>query len=113
MAIVEESQRQIKGGQYFTDDEVNKKPDGWWENNWSANAKTDKIAILKYWIDTNKPTTHSRKLSLLLKEAVNLISKNPGILHLTVKENVEVKIAMDNLNYLQNYHRQYPPTCHF
>ena len=38
---------------------------------WSANAKADKIEILNYWLDRNKSNTYSKKLNLLLKEAIN------------------------------------------
>ncbi|MCW3093243.1 MAG: type toxin-antitoxin system RelE/ParE family toxin [Ferruginibacter sp.] len=64
---------------------------------WSGNAKSDKIEILKYWVARNKSNTYSKTLDKLFKEAVNLISKNPGIGHLTNKENVKVKITRDYL----------------
>ncbi len=64
---------------------------------WSANAKADKTEILKYWISRNKSNNYSKKLNLLFKEAINFISKNPGIGHLTIKENIRVKIVRDYL----------------
>jgi ParE toxin of type II toxin-antitoxin system, parDE len=64
---------------------------------WSASAKADKVEILKYWRARNKSNNYSKKLDLLFKEAVNFISKNPGIGHLTIKENVRVKIVRDYL----------------
>lgn len=64
---------------------------------WSANAKNDRTAILKYWIARNKSNTYSKKLNLLFKQAASLISKNSGIGRLTVKENVKVKIVRDYL----------------
>jgi toxin YoeB len=45
----------------------------------------------------NKSATYSKKLNRLFKEAINIISKNPGIGHLTSKENVKVKIVRDYL----------------
>ena len=64
---------------------------------WSANAKNDRTEILKYWIARNKSNTYSKKLNLLFRQAVNLISKNPGIGHLTIKENIKVKLVRDYL----------------
>lgn len=64
---------------------------------WSINAKADKAAILKFWIDKNKSKNYSKKLNHLFKEAVNLISKNPGIGHHTIKDNVRVKIVKEYL----------------
>ena len=64
---------------------------------WSANAKADKIEILKYWVVRNKSNLYSKKLNILLKEAVNLIAISPGIGHLTIKENIRVKIIRDYL----------------
>lgn len=60
---------------------------------WSANAKADKIEILDYWIKRNKSNTYSKKLNLLFREAINLVAKNPTIGHVTIKENVRVKIV--------------------
>ncbi len=60
---------------------------------WSANAKADKIEILDYWIKRNKSNTYSKKLNLLFKEAINLVAKNPTLGHVTIKENVRVKIV--------------------
>jgi plasmid stabilization system protein ParE len=64
---------------------------------WSANAKSDKMEILKYWIDRNKSNVYSKKLNLLFKESVSIISKTPGTGHITIKENVRVKIVRDYL----------------
>jgi plasmid stabilization system protein ParE len=60
---------------------------------WSANAKADRIEILDYWIKRNKSNNYSKKLNLLFKEAINLVAKNPTIGHVTIKENVRVKIV--------------------
>jgi toxin YoeB len=64
---------------------------------WSENAKNDRTAILKYWIARNKSNRYSKKLNLLFKHAINLISKNPGIGHFTIKENIKVKLVRDYL----------------
>ena len=64
---------------------------------WSANAKNDRTEILKSWLARNKSNTYSKKLNLLFRQAVNLISKNPGIGHLTIKENIKVKLVRDYL----------------
>jgi len=42
---------------------------------WSENAKNDRTAILKYWIARNKSNRYSKKVNLLFKHAINLISK--------------------------------------
>jgi plasmid stabilization system protein ParE len=60
---------------------------------WSANAKDERIEILEYWIKRNKSNIYSKKLNLLFKEAINLVAKNPTIGHITIKENVRVKIV--------------------
>ena len=64
---------------------------------WSANAKADKIEILEYWVLRNKSNLYSKKLNILLKEAVNLIAISPRIGQLTIKENIKVKIIRDYL----------------
>ena len=64
---------------------------------WSANAKADRIEILQYWIARNKSNSYSKKLNLLFKESISLIARNPGAGHLTIKENVRVKIVKDYL----------------
>ncbi len=60
---------------------------------WSANAKADRIEILDYWIKRNKSNSYSKKLNLLFREAINLVAKNSTIGHVTIKENVRVKIV--------------------
>ncbi len=60
---------------------------------WSANAKDEIIEILKFWIKRNKSTAYSKKLNMLFREAINLISKNSTIGYITIKENVRVKIV--------------------
>lgn len=60
---------------------------------WSTNAKADRIEILDYWIKRNKSNSYSKKLNLLFREAINLVAKNPTIGHVTIKENVRVKIV--------------------
>ena len=64
---------------------------------WSPNAKVQLTDILKYWIARNKSAIYSKKLNRLFNEAINIISKNAGIGHLTSKENVRVKIVRDYL----------------
>ena len=64
---------------------------------WSASAKADKMEILKYWKARNKPNIYSKKLNLLFKESVSLISKTPGTGHITIKENFRVKVVRDYL----------------
>jgi toxin YoeB len=68
---------------------------------WSANAKADKIEILTYWKVRNKSNLYSKKLNILLKEAVNLIALTPGAGHLTIKKNVRVKIVRDYLVFYE------------
>ena len=68
---------------------------------WSANAKAYKIETLKYWVVRNKSNLYSKKLNILLKEAVNLIAISPGIGHLTIKENIRVKIIRDYLIFYE------------
>ncbi len=44
---------------------------------WTNTAKKARRAILEYWITHNRSKTYSKKLSVLLKEKINLIaSKN-------------------------------------
>jgi plasmid stabilization system protein ParE len=64
---------------------------------WSPNAKADKIEILTYWKVRNQSNHYSKKLNILLKEAVNLIALTPRAGHLTIKENVRAKIVRDYL----------------
>ena len=41
---------------------------------WTSTAKQARHDILKYWIDHNKSKTYSKKLSLLFREKISLIS---------------------------------------
>ncbi len=44
---------------------------------WTNTAKKARRAILEYWITHNRSKTYSKKLSVLLREKINLIeSKN-------------------------------------
>ena len=64
---------------------------------WSENAKNEKIEILRFQIKRNQSNAYSKKLNILFKEAIKLIVNNPGAGHITIKENVRVKIVKDYL----------------
>ncbi len=40
---------------------------------WTNTAKKARRAILEYWITNNQSKTYSKKLSVLLREKINLI----------------------------------------
>ena len=46
---------------------------------WSANAKNDRTAILKYWIARNKSNTHSKKLTFYSSKPPVLFQKIQGL----------------------------------
>jgi plasmid stabilization system protein ParE len=46
---------------------------------WTRQAQEDRILILKYWNIKNQSKIYSKKLNLLLKKAVALISEMPNI----------------------------------
>lgn len=64
---------------------------------WSLRAKTDRREIIKYWNDRNKSNSYSKKLNLLFKEAIRLISEFPEIGRPTDIENVRIKVVRDYL----------------
>ena len=64
---------------------------------WSIRAQDDRKNILSYWRQRNKSNTYSKKLNLLLKEAVNTIRDFPKIGKLTDDRNARIKVVRDYL----------------
>ena len=64
---------------------------------WTERAQKERIAIFTYWNNRNESFIYSKKLNVLIKESLKLISKHPLIGQLTGKENVRVKVLRDYL----------------
>ena len=64
---------------------------------WTLEAKSNKKEILLYWNNRNKSKAYSKKLNLLFKEAIRLISDFPEIGRPTNIENVRIKVVKDYL----------------
>jgi toxin YoeB len=64
---------------------------------WSQRARSERFAILEYWIKRNKSKIYSTKLNELFVKAVLTISKYPKIGKRTDVKNVRVKIVRDYL----------------
>lgn len=64
---------------------------------WSRRAQTDRKEILKYWINSNKSNSYSKKLNGLFKEAIKLIADYPEIGTPTDNKNARIKIVRDYL----------------
>lgn len=64
---------------------------------WSLRAQDDRKEIFTYWNNGNKSKAYSKKLNILFKEAIKLISKFPQIGRPTEIESIRVKIVRDYL----------------
>ncbi len=64
---------------------------------WTLRARDDRKEILSYWRVRNKSNVYSKKLNLLLKEAIKLICEFPQIGKQTDDKDVRVKIVKDYL----------------
>ena len=64
---------------------------------WSGRAHHDRIEIYKYWNKRNKSNLYSKKLNVLIKEAVKLIADYPGIGKPTDDKTARIKIVRDYL----------------
>jgi len=67
---------------------------------WINSAKLELKEILIYWTKKTKSKTYSIKLSILISEAVNLLSQHPKIGRTTNDENTRISIVR---NYLIFY----------
>lgn len=68
---------------------------------WTAKAKKELIAILKYWNHRNRSKSFSIKLNNLIEEQLNLISEFPNISRTTDIPNVNVKVVHKYLLYYE------------
>ncbi len=64
---------------------------------WSIKAQNDRKEIFTYWNARNQSTVYSRKLNVLIIEAIKAISNFPNIGKLTGYKNTRVKIVRDYL----------------
>jgi plasmid stabilization system protein ParE len=64
---------------------------------WSLQAQNDRKEILTYWFVRNKSNTDGKKLNLLIRKAIKLISLYPYIGFKTDVENVRAKVLRDYL----------------
>jgi len=64
---------------------------------WSLQAQVDRKEILAYWIERNKSKIYSKKLNLLIRKAIKLVSIHPYIGFKTDVENVRAKVLRDYL----------------
>lgn len=64
---------------------------------WSLQAQSDRKEILNYWVIRNKSNVYSKKLNLLIRKAIKLISLHPHIGVKTDIEYVRVKVLRDYL----------------
>jgi toxin YoeB len=44
---------------------------------WTKRAESDRLKILKYWINRNKSKTYSKKLNNLFNMAVEMVASHP------------------------------------
>src|ERR1035437_466676 len=64
---------------------------------WSLQAQNDRKEILTYWFVRKKSNTYGKKLNLLIRKAIKLISLYPYIGFKTDVENVRAKVLRDYL----------------
>lgn len=67
---------------------------------WTNSAKLELKGILIYWTKKTKSKTYSKKLSILFKETVDLLSQHPKIGRTTNDKNARISIIR---NYLIFY----------
>ncbi|RRQ46127.1 type II toxin-antitoxin system RelE/ParE family toxin [Chryseobacterium sp. SC28] len=67
---------------------------------WINSAKLELKEILIYWTKKTKSKAYSKKLSILISEAINLLSQHPKIGRTTTDENTRISIVR---NYLIFY----------
>lgn len=60
---------------------------------WTLRAQEDRKEIFTYWNNRNKSNAYSKKLNLLFKEVIKLISRFPQIGRPTEIENIRIKIV--------------------
>ncbi len=68
---------------------------------WTITTQLQRKDILQYWINRNKSSTYSKKLSQLFKEAIYLIKTKPKIGRLTDIEDVRLKVVRDYLIFYE------------
>jgi len=59
---------------------------------WTIKAQQDRISILEYWNERNQSNEYTRNLNKLIKEALIITSKFPGIGKKTDIDNTRVKV---------------------
>lgn len=67
---------------------------------WINSAKLELKEILIYWKKKTKSKAYSKKLSILITEAINLLCQHPKIGRTTTDENTRISIVR---NYLIFY----------
>ena len=65
---------------------------------WSYRAQRERKKILAYWTERNQSNTYSKKLNLLFKRALRLITEHPKIGRQTDEaENIRIKVVKEYL----------------
>jgi plasmid stabilization system protein ParE len=72
---------------------------------WTLRAHEDRISILDYLNTRNQSKVYSKKLNLLPKKTVTLISENPNIGRLTNVERVRAKLVKSYLIFYDERER--------
>lgn len=62
---------------------------------WTYAAQQDRLEILRYWRIRNQSNVYSKKLNVLFKKAILIISVHPHIGRPTTIEKVRVKLVRD------------------
>lgn len=68
---------------------------------WTPRAQDERKEVLKYWARRTQSKTYSRKLNLLIKQAIRLIREYPQIGKPTDIDNVRIKIVRDYLIFYE------------
>jgi toxin YoeB len=68
---------------------------------WTPRAQDERKEVLKYWVNRTQSKTYSRKLNLLIKQAIRLIREYPQIGKPTDIDNVRIKIVRDYLIFYE------------
>lgn len=64
---------------------------------WTIGAQLDRRDIFEYWNFRNKSSNYSKKLNLLFKENIKLISKHPKIGRSFGRDNIRITVVRDYL----------------
>lgn len=68
---------------------------------WTPRAQEERKEVLNYWVKRTRSKNYSKKLNLLIRQAIRLIKEYPQIGKPTDIDNVRIKIVRDYLVFYE------------